>query len=90
VVMALSDPAPNLRAMGLTDRQRDMLTFERGRWNYIGAKETAIRERFGCSATRYYQELRSLLDQPEALQHDPQLVNRLRRLRDERRRQRAG
>jgi hypothetical protein len=74
----------------LTDRDRQVLAFERLRWNHTGAKDEAIRDAFGVTPWRYYQELRSLLDRPEALQHDPQLVNRLRRLRDERRRQRAG
>lgn len=73
----------------LTDRQREILTFERLRWNFAGAKETAIREQFGCSATRYFQELHALLDDPAALVAEPQTVNRLRRLRDQRRR-RAG
>jgi hypothetical protein len=74
----------------LTDLEKDVLAFEHGRWLHAGAKDTAIRELFGCSSTRYYQLLRALLDRPEALQHDPQLVNRLRRLRDQRAACRAG
>jgi hypothetical protein len=87
----MSHPAPTVAPMpDLTDLERDVLSFERGRWKYAGAKETAIRDRFGLSATRYYQLLNALLDQPEALQHDPQLVLRLRRLRDQRAARRAG
>ena len=37
------------------------------------------------SATRYYQLLNALLDDPRALAHDPVTVNRLRRIRDARR-----
>lgn len=74
----------------LTDRQCEILAFERGFWQYAGAKEAAIRERFGCSTTRYYQELHVLIDQPAALIAEPMLVKRLRRLRDTRRRQRTG
>lgn len=74
----------------LTKREQDVLAFERQWWKHAGAKETAIRDQFGLSATRYYQLLRALLDRPEALQHDPQLVNRLRRLRDEREQRRRG
>lgn len=68
----------------LTDRQRAMLAFEGRWWKYEGAKETAIREEFDCSATRYYQELRHLIDLPSALIADPMLIKRLRRLRDTR------
>lgn len=75
----------------LTDVERDVLSFERGWWRHAGAKDTAIRDRFGLSAARYYQQLHSLIDRPEALEHDPMLVARLRRLRDERaRRRRVG
>lgn len=74
----------------LTDREREILTFERGRWKYAGAKETAIRELFGFSGHQYHQVLNALLDRPEALAHDPMLVKRLRRLRETRRAQRTG
>lgn len=74
----------------LTDLEQAVLTFERGWWKYAGAKESEIREQFDLSATRYYQLLHALLDRPEALLFDPPLVNRLRRLRRERRGQRAG
>jgi hypothetical protein len=69
----------------LTDRERQILTFERSWWRHPGAKESAVREQFDCSATRYYQELNALLDRPAALMHDPMLVKRLRRLRATRR-----
>lgn len=69
---------------GFTDLHRDVLQFERTIWRYAGAKESAIRERFGISATRYYQLLAYAIEQPEAVQHDAQTVNRLRRLRDKR------
>ena len=74
----------------LTDLERQVLTFERGRWKYAGAKETAIRDTFGMTATRYHQVLNTLLDNPAALAAEPQLVNRLRRLRQERRTRRAA
>jgi hypothetical protein len=65
----------------LTDRQRDILAFERRWWKRPGAKEQAIRDTFELSATRYYQLLNHLLDDPAALAADPVLVGRLRRLR---------
>ncbi len=48
------------------------------------AQEQAIREKFDMSATRYYQVLNALIDNPAALEADPMLVKRLRRLRDAR------
>jgi uncharacterized protein DUF3263 len=74
----------------LPAREREMLAFERQWWRYAGAKEEAIRERFGMSATRYYQVLNALVDRPEALAVDPLLVRRLRRMRAARQRQRPG
>lgn len=67
--------------MALTDLEQRMLAFERRWWRRAGAKEQAIRDTFGLSATRYYQLLNRLLEEPEALAHDPVLVSRLRRLR---------
>lgn len=74
----------------LTDLERQVLAFERRRWKYAGAKESAIRETFGMTATRYHQVLNALIDNPAALAAEPQLVNRLRRLRQERRRTRRA
>lgn len=74
----------------LTDTETAILAFERLRWRYAGAKESAIRERFEMSATRYYQVLGALIDRPEAWAYDVQLVKRLRGLREARWRQRSG
>lgn len=75
---------------GLSERDRAVLAFEKQHFKYSGAKEQAIRDRFGMSATRYYQVLNALLDRPEALAFDPMVVNRLRRRRAERRRARSS
>lgn len=75
---------------GLPRRERDVLAFERHWWRYAGAKEAAIREQFGLSATRYYQVLNAVIDRPEALAADPLLVRRLRRMRATRQRQRSA
>ena len=74
----------------LSERDREILEFERQWWKYAGAKETAVREKFDMSATRYYQVLNALIDRPEALEADPLLVRRLRRLRAARQRQRSA
>jgi hypothetical protein len=75
---------------GLSRREHEMLTFERHWWRHAGAKETAIRDRFGVPPTRYYQVLNALVDQPAALAADPLLVRRLRRLRSARQRTRSS
>ena len=77
-------------AAGLSQRDREILEFERHWWKYAGAKEQAVRENFDMSSTRYYQVLNALIDRPEALEADPLLVRRLRRLRASRQRQRSA
>ena len=77
-------------ASGLSRREHEMLTFERHWWRQAGAKETAIRDRFGVTTTRYYQVLNALVDRPDALALDPLLVRRLRRLRLARARTRSS
>lgn len=79
-----------LAGSGLSDRDRQILEFERQWWMYAGAKEQAVRELFDMSATRYYQVLNALLDNPDALAFDPMLVKRLRRMRASRQRQRSA
>jgi hypothetical protein len=77
-------------AGSLTERDREIIAFERQWWKYAGAKEQAIRELFDMSATRYYQVLNTLIDSPAALEADPMLVKRLRRLRASRQRARSA
>ena len=71
-------------APGLGARERAVLDFERRHWKHAGAKEQAIRDEFELSATRYYQILNALLDDPAALAYRPALVGRLRRIREAR------
>src|SRR5688572_1624680 len=59
--------APGPDRQPLTDRELELLAFERHWWRYAGAKEQAIKETFGFSTTRYYQLLGELIDRPEAL-----------------------
>ena len=83
--------AAELRPDGeLNERDCAILAFERQWWKYAGAKEHAVREQFDMSATRYYQVLNALIDQPEAMAYDPLLVKRLRRLRTARQRARSA
>jgi hypothetical protein len=83
------DAFVQVQPSGLSRREHEMLTFERQWWRRAGAKETAIRDLFGVTPTRYYQVLNALVDHPGALAADPLLVRRLRRLRTARQRQRS-
>jgi hypothetical protein len=74
----------------LSERDRALLDFERQWWRYAGSKEQAIRDLFDMSSTRYYQMLNALIDRPEAVEYDPMLVKRLRRLRSTRQKQRTA
>ncbi len=77
-------------ADGLTQREREILAFERQWWKYPGLKEQAIHELFGISPTRYYQLVNRLIDKRAAMEADPMLVKRLRRLRSGRQRARSA
>ena len=74
--------------MTLTDHEQAVLDFERSWWTEDGVKEVLIEERLEITSSRYYQVLNELLDRPDALDHDPMVVRRLRRLRDRKRRAR--
>jgi hypothetical protein len=75
-------------AGGLSEREERILAFEAKWWKHAGSKEQAIRDTFALSSTRYYQLLNALLDNPAALERDPVLIGRLRRLRSTRARTR--
>ncbi|WP_367043242.1 DUF3263 domain-containing protein [Streptomyces sp. Je 1-332] len=88
-----SDPADSsgdaFPDTGLSERDRAILALERRDWvTGPGAKERAVREQLGLVPVRYYQLLNALLDDPRALAHDPVTVNRLRRVRESRRKER--
>ncbi len=83
-------PEPDAASPGLSARDLEILTFERQWWKYAGAKEQAVRELFDMSATRYYQVLNALIDGPHAMEVDPMLVKRLRRMRASRQRSRSA
>jgi hypothetical protein len=60
----------------LTDRQQQMLAFERQWWR---RDEALVDELFGCEVTQYRRELAELVALPTALAYDPLLLRRLRR-----------
>jgi hypothetical protein len=82
--------SPGNNDFELTQRDKEILEFERQWWKYSGAKEQAIRELFGMSATRYYQVLNALVDHPGAMSFDPMLIKRLQRMRNARARNRSA
>jgi hypothetical protein len=90
VVPLLTDDHGDDGAVGeLPEREARILEFERTWWRYGAAKEQAVLEEFGLTATRYYQVLNALIDNPAALRADPMLVKRLRRQRSARHEARA-
>lgn len=85
LVSPLEHDVDAARAAGaLTELETAVLDLESsGWWKYRGAKEQAIYDRIGCSTTRYYQLLAALIRNDTAHRAYPQLVARLRRVRDE-------
>lgn len=68
----------------LNERDRQVLDFEGSWWLYPEPKDRAIRDYLDMSATRYYQRLRRLVGNEEALRYAPLTVRRTRRLQQER------
>ncbi|MCF2706982.1 DUF3263 domain-containing protein [Arcanobacterium haemolyticum] len=87
--------ARNVRTNGqddgraLTDEQRAILDLEESWVPRSGKKSRAIHE-LGMSESRYYIVLSQLLENPLAELDRPELVRRMRRLRDRRARERHG
>ena len=75
---------PMRNSSGLSELEIKMLDFERQWWRYAGAKESAIKELFDLTPPAYYQMLNNLIDREDALSAEPNLVKRLRRLRESR------
>lgn len=70
--------------MALTERDLTILAFEAQWGAHTAAKEEAVRGELAMSPARYYQLLSRLIDDADALAHDPMLIHRLRRLRQQR------
>ncbi len=74
--------------MTLTDAQQSLLDFERIWWKLPGSKTAEIRARFGFSVSSYYRALYALVDLADAEAYDPLTVRRVRRRREQNRRER--
>ena len=72
----------------LDDRDRAVLAFA-CMHHLQGRVAVRVQAELGCTETRYVQLLAALLDRPEALEAEPELVFALRALRDRRRSARA-
>lgn len=71
-----------------TAEHRSVLDFEKHWWKHQGNKAAQIQARLALSTARYYRLLNAAIDHPSAVEHDPMLVKRLRRLREVRKAQR--
>jgi hypothetical protein len=72
----------------LSARERALIDFEREWWQLGARKDAGIRERFEMSASSYYRALHGLIDRAEAVDYDALTVLRLRKRRDQVRRDR--
>lgn len=66
----------------LSEFDQQVLAFMRRSYKYKGARDLAIQQQFDLTAVQFFQHLNHLLDTEAALAHDPILVNRLRRNRN--------
>lgn len=69
--------------MALSDRDREVLEFERS-WQALATAEpkaAAIRSTLQMSPSAYYRRLAVLVGSDDAIAHDPLLVRRLRQRR---------
>jgi Protein of unknown function (DUF3263) len=64
--------------MVLSQRQRELLDFEREWWRFGLSKRAAIPHQLGCSPAAYYSALRRLVATEEAFAYDPLVVQRIR------------
>lgn len=83
--MARMDGTPEF-----TDEHRSVLDFEKHWWKHQGNKAAQIQAKLGVSSARYYRLLNAAISHPDAIEHDPMLVKRLRRLREVRKTQRRS
>lgn len=76
------DATPNEPNNPLTEVEQKIISIEKRRWKYQGAKEQAVRTELGMSAVSYYQHLNHLIDNPRVIEQEPALTRRLREHRD--------
>jgi hypothetical protein len=65
----------------LSERHAAMLDFERSWWSNDEPRDQIVRARFQCSPEEYDAEITIVLENPDAVEHGPLVVRRLKRLR---------
>jgi hypothetical protein len=73
----------------LTDTDLAILAFEEANPRHTGQKADAIRTTLGLTSARYYARLRRLTREPSAVARFPQLCQRVQRLTERGRAERA-
>jgi Protein of unknown function (DUF3263) len=77
-----------MNATELSAHERALIDFERQWWQLGSRKDVSIRARFEISASSYYRALHGLIDRAEAMEYDSLTVLRLRKRREQTRRDR--
>ena len=77
-----------MNATELSAHERALIDFEREWWQLGSRKDVGIRARFEMSASSYYRALHGLVDRAERWSYDPLTVLRLRKRREQARRDR--
>jgi hypothetical protein len=67
----------------LSEQDLKILDIEARTWKLRGSKEQAVRDELGLRWVEYYYRLSKLIETEAAEAHNPVLVHRLRRLRDQ-------
>lgn len=65
----------------LAPTDRAVLDLAARSYRHEGAREQAAHDELGMTATRFWQRLNLLLDDPDAYRAEPVLIKRLRRVR---------
>lgn len=68
-----------------TPLERAIFDIEREYPKYDGVKDDVIRRRLDMSPFNYFQILNRLMNTPEAMEHEPQIIGRLQRVRQQKR-----
>jgi hypothetical protein len=77
-----------MKTTELSAHERALIDFERAWWQLGSRKDIAIRARFEMSASSYRRALHALVDRAEAMEYDSLTVLRLRKRREQARRDR--
>lgn len=77
------------RASSLTSEELAVLDFEKN-WRGRSTRKNDAIQGLGMSPSHYYLVLGRVIEKPEALMEEPELVRRLRRLREQRAAERHG